>query len=102
MCPIGSSPEGEVRQSMLALSWILEHLTSCGESWPAVLCSAWERQVTAALSASQSPSTGSGDVSTSETATSSLVGYWVQLRLFPMVPPDLLLPPVEVSGNGAA
>lgn len=99
----GSMQPDEVRRLMLQLSWILEHLSACGDLSPLVLLSVWEQQAMAALSASPSRSTGSGGGSTSGTATSSSRGYWKQLTLWTEQdePALLLLPTLDVDAPGA-
>lgn len=78
----GSNLADVVRQSMLQLSWTLEHQSLRGESWPLELCSAWEQQVTAALSESQLRSMECGDESISVNRRASSTGLWVQLQLW--------------------
>lgn len=99
----GSMEPEEVRRSMLQLSWILEHLSACGDASPPALLSAWEQQAMEALSASRSRSTESGDGSTSGTARSSRRGSWEQLQLWrePGLLRALLLPPDPVDAHEA-
>lgn len=98
----GSMTADEVRQSMLELSWILEHLSACGDASPRALLSAWAQQATEALSASQSRWTGDGDVSTSATPMSSSAGSWEQLKLWNDKPRRglRLLPTPDGPANG--